>query len=234
MFTIRTYVVKTPRHTVLADTCFGNDKTRKTLAHGHMRKDPYLERLAAAGVKPEQVDYVFCTHLHLDHVGWNTRLENGRWVPTFPRARYLFGKKEWEHWSQAPATAFNHDAIQDSVRPIVEAGRAVMVDSGHAIEDGMEVIPLPGHTPGHAGLRLKSQGKQAVMTGDMMHHALQVCEPKWDIGVATLPDLSVKVRTEFLRQHADTDVLVLAAHFPPPKGVHVVSKNKGFRVKVNA
>ncbi len=147
---IHTFVVRTPHHTILVDTCIGNDRQREVPLWTNMQ-NPYLDRLARAGVNPEAVDYVFCTHLHVDHVGWNTHLENGRWVPTFPNARYLFHQREWEHWS-ASTDEHQKQVMQDSVLPIVEAGLAERVASDHVIVEGLRLEPTPGHTPGHLSL----------------------------------------------------------------------------------
>ena len=232
ILTFRSYVVRTRHHTILVDTCWGNDKGRQSRAMGHMLKTSYLRDLEAAGVSPETVDFVFCTHMHVDHVGWNTRLENGRWVPTFPKAKYLFGRREWDHWKDVQEGAFGKDAIADSVVPVIEAGQALFVDDGYAIEDGVRAEPLPGHTPGHAGLHLASKGKEAVLSGDMMHHALQVGEPGWNIGVCTDPAQAIVTRRGFLDRYADTDVLVLTAHFPGSSGGRIVRAGDGYRFKV--
>ncbi|PYN05883.1 MAG: hypothetical protein DME02_18035 [Candidatus Rokuibacteriota bacterium] len=166
---IHTFVVRAPGLTVLVDTCVGNDKDRGGRQPFHMMRTTFLDDLRVAGVAPESVDVVICTHLHVDHVGWNTRLDNGRWVPTFPRARHLFARREWEHWSSErdeDTTRIMHD----SVTPVLDAGLATLVEMDHRISDEIWLEPTPGHTPGHASVRLRSRDADAVITGDLMHH----------------------------------------------------------------
>ncbi len=214
---IHSYVLRTPWHTVVIDTCVGNDKPRNGHQPWHMRRGPYLADLAAVGVKPEDVDLVICTHLHVDHVGWNTRLENGRWVPTFPRARYLFAREEFEFWKRESETGREeYGLIEDSVLPIVNAGLAELVASDHVIDDRLRFEPSPGHTPGHVCVRLTTPAGHAIFTGDMMHRPIQVAEPDWNSRFCRDQDLARKTRRAFLERHADADVVILAAHFPVP------------------
>src|SRR5690349_3294780 len=174
---IQTWIVRTPEHTVLVDTGVGNDKERGDNALWNRRSGGFLDDLRAAGVTPEQVDLVLCTHLHVDHVGWNTRLVNGRWVPTFPRARYLFPGEEWEFWKyEEQAGREKSGCIADSVVPVVEAGQAVMVSSTHQIDRWLAYEPWVGHTPGHAAVRVHTSAGDAVFSGDLMHRVVQVAE----------------------------------------------------------
>ena len=212
---IQSYVLRTPWHTVVIDTCVGNDKPRNGVPAWHMRRGTYLSDLAAAGVKPEDVDMVICTHLHVDHVGWNTRLEGGRWVPTFPRARYVIVREEFEFWKREGETGREEfGLIDDSVMPVVEAGMADLVASDHVIDDRLRLEPAPGHTPAHVCVRLTTPAGQAIFTGDMMHRAIQVAEPEWNSRFCDDAELARKTRRGFLERHADADVIVLAAHFP--------------------
>ncbi len=231
LLVVRSYVVRTSRHTILVDTCFGNDKERATSPMANMLATDYLAKLKAAGVQPESVDFVMCTHLHLDHVGWNTRIENGRWVPTFPNAKYLFAQKDWDHWDKGRKDLRGQDAIEDSVRPVVDAGQAVFVEGGYAIGDEAVVEPLPGHTPGHSGLHLSSNGKEAIMTGDLMHHAVQIAEPGWATTADIDPEMGTASRRALLDRYSDTDVLVIAAHFPDPVAGHIVSVGDTWELK---
>ena len=208
---IQTFVVRTPRHTILVDTCVGNDKNRAGNPLWHRRDGPYLDELARAGATPEAVDYVLCTHLHVDHVGWNTRFVDGRWSPTFPRAKYVFAGDEWEYWRHERDLC-----IADSVVPVVEAGQAMLVDSRHAVDPWLAFEPSPGHTPGHVCVRLSTSGGQAVFTGDLMHRTVQVAEPQWSSRFCYDPKQAAATRREFVERHADSGVLVLAAHFPRP------------------
>jgi len=212
---IQSYVLRTPWHTVVIDTCVGNDKPRNGVPAWHMRRGTYLSDLAAAGVKPEDVDMVICTHLHVDHVGWNTRLEGGRWVPTFPRARYVIVREEFEFWKREGETGREEfGLIDDSVMPVVEAGMADLVASDHVIDDRLRLEPAPGHTPAHVCVRLTTPAGQAIFTGDMMHRPLQVAEPEWNSRFCDDAELARKTRRGFLERHTDADVIVLAAHFP--------------------
>jgi glyoxylase-like metal-dependent hydrolase (beta-lactamase superfamily II) len=219
---IQTYIVRTPEHTVLVDTGVGNDKAREENALWHRRRGSYLDDLAAAGVVPEQVDVVVCTHLHVDHVGWNTRLVDGRWVPTFPNATYLFVGEEWEYWRWE-----KDECIRDSVQPVVEAGKAQLVAHDHVIDRWLRFESAPGHTPGHACLRLTTRAGEAVFTGDLMHRVVQVAEPQWSSRFCYDPRAAAATRKAFLERHADSVILVLAAHFPHPG--YVVRHNGGYR-----
>jgi glyoxylase-like metal-dependent hydrolase (beta-lactamase superfamily II) len=226
---IHTFVVRTSHHTILVDTCIGNDRSRDIPLWTNMRTD-YLGNLAAAGVNPHEVDYVFCTHMHVDHVGWNTRLDNGQWVPTFPNATYLFHQKEWEFW-RATEEANQAQVVKDSLLPIMDAGLAKMVDDDYVIEDGIRLEPTPGHTPGHCSVHLGAQGDDAVITGDMIHHPSQVVEPQWTTRACWNRELSAKTRTEFVQRYADTSTVILGTHFAPPTAIHIVSQGDGFRVR---
>jgi len=219
---IQTYLVKTPEHTIVIDTCVGNDKRREGSALWHMRAGGYLDDLAAAGVTPEQVDFVVCTHLHVDHVGWNTRLVDGRWVPTFPRARYIVVGEEWEYWRHE-----KDDCIADSVVPVVEHGQVDLVDSDHALGRWLRFEPSPGHTPGHVSVRLETSAGRAVFSGDLMHRVVQVAEPQWSSIFCADPARAAATRRDFVERYADSGVLVLAAHFPRPG--YIVREDGGTR-----
>jgi glyoxylase-like metal-dependent hydrolase (beta-lactamase superfamily II) len=168
--------------------------------------------------------------MHVDHVGWNTHLKDGKWVPTFPNAKYLFHETEWDYWKQT--TDENQAAVmQDSVLPIVDAGLAVMVQEDHVIEEGLSLEPTPGHTPGHCSVHLTSGGAEAVITGDMMHHPWQIAEPHRTSRVCWNPSIAIQTRKEFVQRYADTPTLILGTHFAPPTAVHIVSQGESFRVR---
>jgi len=234
IMSIHTYVVKTKHHTILVDTCIGNDKERSLFPAWSRMQGPFLQTLEATGAKPEQVDYVLCTHLHVDHVGWNTRWQNGRWEPTFPNAKYLFARKEWEFWKNEYESGreAGDGSIADSVLPIVEAGKAVLVEGDHAIDDQVWLEPTPGHTPGHVCVHVKGGGKEAIMTGDMMHHPVQTAEPQWSSGFCTDPKQSAATRRAFLERNADNGKVILAAHFATPTAGYIVPSGKTWRLKV--
>lgn len=214
---IQTFVVRTPEHTVLIDTGVGNDKMRTANPLWNQRHSSYLDDLRAAGVAPEQVDYVLCTHLHVDHVGWNTRLCEGRWVPTFPRAKYVMCGEEWQFWKyETEAGREEYGCIADSVLPVMEAGQAVLADDDYTIGDFLRFEPSRGHTPGHVSVRLITSAGQAVFSGDLMHRTVQVAEPQWSSCFCYDRARAAKTRREFIERHADSRTLILPAHFPRP------------------
>ena len=230
---IQSFLIKTPRHTILVDACGGNDKNRSR-PHFHQQHWPWLETLAAAGAAPEDIDFVLCTHMHVDHVGWNTRLENGRWVPTFPNARYIFARTEWEHWQKLAAETDlprTGNYIEDSVLPIVEAGRADLVETDHVISDGIWLDPLTGHSPGAVGLHLSSGGDDAVLCGDMMHHMIQCRLPDWSTNFCTDREAARTTRRAFLERYADTGTVIYPAHFPAPTGGRIEGASEGFNFR---
>ena len=185
---VHAFIVESEGKTIVVDTCVGNDKPRD-VKNWNMRKGRFLEDLALAGFPRERIDTVLCTHLHVDHVGWNTMLKDGKWVPTFPKARYLIGRKEWAHWKDE-ADGPDRAVRNDSVRPIVYAGLADFVDSDHKITPEVWLEPTPGHTPGHVSVRISSKGEDAVITGDLMHHPVQCAEPAWASNFDVDADLS--------------------------------------------
>jgi glyoxylase-like metal-dependent hydrolase (beta-lactamase superfamily II) len=179
VLSMHSWIVNTEHHTLLIDACIGNDKERLPRAHWHRRQGDFLQRMAALGFQPQDIDLVMCTHMHADHVGWNTVLKDGRWVPTFPNAQYLFSQREYEH-----ASTFQHpnpimrQAFNDSVLPVVESGQALMIQDGHEVDDMFTVQLAPGHTPGNAMLHLHTPSQEAVFVGDVIHHPLQVYHPE--------------------------------------------------------
>ena len=233
---IQSYVIKTSHHTILVDTCVGNHKSRPARPSWHMQNSPFIEELASVGVHPEEVDFVLCTHLHVDHVGWNTKLLDGRWVPTFPNAKYIFSRNEFELWAaryEKGETVPVPLVYEDSVLPNVEAGQAIIVEDTHQIDDGMWLEPAPGHTPGHVMLNLKSGEETALMSGDVIHHPLQLIRPEWSSRACEDPHLSAVSRTKMLERVADTNTLLCPAHFGSPTMGHVISHaTDGFRYRL--
>ena len=233
---IQSYVIKTSHHTILVDTCVGNHKSRPARPSWHMQNSPFIEELASVGVRPEEVDFVLFTHLHVDHVGWNTKLLDGRWVPTFPNAKYIFSRNEFELWAaryEKGETVPVPLVYEDSVLPIVEAGQAIIVEDTHQIDDGMWLEPAPGHTPGHVMLNLKSGEETALMSGDVIHHPLQLIRPEWSSRACEDPHLSAVSRTKMLERVADTNTLLCPAHFGSPTMGHVISHaTDGFRYRL--
>ena len=224
----QSYIVKTPHHTILIDSCIGNDKPRSNRPAWNMKTDDaYMRALAAAGFSVGDIDYVMCTHLHVDHVGWNTRLENGRWVPTFPKARYVFDRTEFDYWAATNAKA-EVPPFADSVLPVVEADRAEIVRNDFAIGDHTRILPTPGHTPGHVAFTFGRGKDDAVFSGDLMHSPIQTLypelSPKFDVDQAQ----AAKTRRSFLERYCDTDTLCCTAHFPSPSSGRIKRKGNGF------
>ena len=226
---IHSFVIRTPHHTIVVDTCIGNGRKRDVPLWAHMQSN-YLQNLIASGVNPEEVDYVFCTHMHVDHVGWNTRLQDGRWVPTFPNAKYLFHRKEWEYWKETEDEN-QAEVIRDSLLPIIEARLSEMVEEPFSIGDEVSLEPSPGHTPGHCCVRLDSKGHSGVITGDMIHHPSQIAEPQWCARVDWDQELGMKSRMAFIEKYTDTETLILGTHFAPPTALYIVSEGGSFRVR---
>lgn len=224
----QSYVVKTPHHTILIDSCIGNDKPRPQRPKWNMKTDDtYMRALAAAGISVGDIDYVMCTHLHVDHVGWNTRLENGRWVPTFPKAKYVFGRTEFDFWIETHAKT-PVPAIGDSVMPIVEAKRHEVVADDHAIGDHLRILPTPGHTPGHSAFRLGKGKDEAVFSGDLIHSPLQALYPELSMKFDVDQVVAGTTRRSFLERYCDTDTLCCTAHFPSPSVGRIRRKGSGF------
>ncbi len=224
----QSYIVKTPHHTILIDSCIGNDKPRPSRPKWDMKTDDiYMRGLAAAGFSVANIDFVMCTHLHVDHIGWNTRLHDGRWVPTFPNARYVFGKTEFDYWIEQNAKT-PVPAIVDSVLPIVEDNRSEIVSSDFAIGDHARILPTPGHTPGHVAFTLGRGKDDAVFSGDLMHTPLQARYPEISMKFDVDPAEAAKTRRGFLERYCDTDTLCCTAHFPSPSGGKIRRAGNGF------
>jgi len=230
IFCFQSYLVVTPHHKILIDTCVGNDKERPGRGNWHQNKSTrYMDALGAAGFGVNDIDAVMCTHLHVDHVGWNTKLQNGQWVPTFPNARYLFSDRELEYW-----TARNAEnpigPMVDSVLPIVAAGRADLVRSDAAFGDHIRLQPTPGHTIDHFAVQIgRGTHTDAVVTGDLIHSPLQARYPELQMRVDFDPAQAVVSRRAFLEQYCDTATLCCMAHFPSPSVSRVKRWGDGFR-----
>jgi len=230
MLCIQSYIVKTPHHTIMIDSCVGNHKPRPTRPFWNMMNtDRYEKNLAAAGFSVNDIDFVMCTHLHTDHVGWNTRLENGRWVPTFPKARYVFSDRELEFWTRRekddPSVC---PWITDSVLPIVAANRVDVVKSAHAFNDLMTLIPTPGHTIDHYSVHVGKSGADAVVTGDMIHSPLQARYPELGMMADWDSKIAGQSRRQLFGRFCDTSTLMCTAHFPSPSTARVVRHKDAF------
>jgi glyoxylase-like metal-dependent hydrolase (beta-lactamase superfamily II) len=224
---IHAFVIESQGKVIVVDTCVGNDKPRDVKTW-NMRKGRFLEDMMEAGFPRERVTTVLCTHLHVDHVGWNTLLKDGRWVPTFPNARYLIGRREWDYWkneAEGPDRAIR----DDSVRPILDAGLADLVESDHRITPEVFLEPTPGHTPGHVSVRISSKGENAVITGDLMHHPVQCAETQWASNFDVSPDAARATRRAFLERYKGGGTLVLGTHFAAPTAGRLTADGQAYR-----
>ena len=224
---IHAFVIESQGKVIVVDTCIGNDKPRD-VKNWNMRKGRFLEDMAEAGFPRERVTTVLCTHLHVDHVGWNTMLKDGQWVPTFPNARYLIGRKEHEYWS-THAAGSDHAIQSDSVRPILDAGLADLVESDFKMTQEVFLEPTPGHTPGHVSVRISSKGQDAVITGDLMHHPVQCAEAGWASNFDVDADQARATRRRFLEGCRAGNTLVLGTHFATPTAGRVVPDGPAYR-----
>ena len=224
---VQSWIVETPTNRIIVDTCIGNGKANRSVPVWNNLDKPFLNDLAAAGYPADTIDTVLCTHLHVDHVGWNTKLKDGKWVPTFTNARYLFGKTEYDHWA-AHSPAGEHKAVfEDSVQPIVDAGRADLIGSDHRIGDEVSLIATPGHSPGHMSVLIKSDGQQALLTGDVAHHPCQMAHLDWSSTADSDPVQSIEARKMLFSRFADTPTLVFGGHYDPG---HIMRDGNAFRL----
>ena len=216
--------------TILVDSCDGNHKNR-SLPEVHQLNQPYLENLARAGFRPEDIDLVMCTHLHFDHVGWNTYRDpaTGTFQPTFPNARYLFGRKEYAAWQNV----LRHDGVHtdghlvECVDPIVELGLADFIEGDHRICAEVSCEPSHGHTPGHVHVRIDSKGQSAVITGDLMHHPMQCAMPERTATFDMDKDAGRATRVGFVEKYKDSGTVVIGAHFAGSTAGHITTHGEG-------
>ena len=214
---MHSYVFRTGGRTVLIDACVGNDKPGRRREYWRGGRWPFLENLAAAGFAPDDVDLVLITHLHVDHVGWNTRLVDGCWEPTFPNARYLFSEPD------LAALRAKHGAgdgqyvhvFEDSVKPVLDAGLAEPVGPDHDVGGGIRFEPAPGHTPGQVNVRISDDGAEALATGDVFHHPVQAAFPGWNSAACEHASGARETRRRLFEREAGRGTLILPAHFPP-------------------
>ncbi len=222
---VQGFLLKTPSHNILVDSCVGNHKNNPNDPDWHQRSDGrFMAALAAASIGVEDIDYVLCTHLHIDHIGWNTRLEDGRWVPTFPNASYLMPAADEDVQRSRGSPAYS-----ESVLPVIEAGQAELVSAGHMLGDHVTLVPTPGHTAGHVSVMVKSRDREAVITGDAIHSTAQCWHPDWHFKYDADPDLAVTSRRQLLEQCAASNCVVLGSHFALPSLGRIKAEKAAFR-----
>ncbi len=235
---IHSLVVDTPGAKLVVDTCIGNGRNREPFSIMSNLATAYLEDMISAGYHPDSINYVLCTHLHLDHVGWNTRLVNGKWVPTFPKASYLMDKKDIALYGAIDE--HNKDAFMqmqrrtfaDSVQPVFDAGLAKPVEGPAEVCDGVRLVPTPGHTPGHFSVLIESKGEKALITGDFMHHPIQFHDPELSISADADNDAAIATRRRVFAEYADTPTLIIGTHFAGPTAGKLVRDGDGYRLNV--
>jgi glyoxylase-like metal-dependent hydrolase (beta-lactamase superfamily II) len=223
---------KTGSRRILVDTCLGNDKENRRIPTWNKLQTSFLADLAAAGYPRETIDTVVCTHLHVDHVGWNTMLVERRWIPTFPNARYLMGRVEYAHWTQQHEREDMAAILADSVAPVWNAGLVDLVETDHLICEEISLVPTPGHTPGHVSVRIASGGEEALITGDFMHHPCQIARPEWSSTADSDPALAQQTRERMLTGLADRPTLVIGTHFAGRTAGRIVRDGNAYRLAV--
>jgi glyoxylase-like metal-dependent hydrolase (beta-lactamase superfamily II) len=234
---IHALVVEAPGRRIVVDTCLGNDKEGRRIPTWNKLNLPFLADLAAAGFARESIDTVLCTHLHVDHVGWNTMLVDGpnaakTWVPTFPQARYLMGRVEFDHWRAQHKRSDMAAVFADSVKPVHDAGLVDLVETDHRICDEISLVPTLGHTPGHVSVKIASRGEEALITGDFMHHPCQIAHPEWSSLADNDPDMAHQTRNRMLAELSARPVLVIGTHFAGATAGRIVKDGDAYRMDV--
>lgn len=230
---VHALVVEAPGRRIIVDTCIGNDKPRAIPTWSHLQTS-FLADLAAAGFTPDSIDTVLCTHLHVDHVGWNTMLVDGAWVPTFRNARYLIGRTEFDHWraEDEGAADVSQSPFHDSVKPVFDAGLVDLVETDHQVCPEVSLEPTLGHTPGHVSIRIRSEGQDALITGDFTHHPCQLAHPEWASSADYDQAASTATRHRMYEDLAGSNTLVIGTHFAAPTAGRVVRDGAAWRLEV--
>ena len=235
---IHSLIVETPTHKLVVDTCIGDGRDRMPMEGMHMLSTNYMRDMQAEGYQPEDMDFVLCTHLHVDHVGWNTRLIDGKWVPTFPNAKYIMGKKDLDFWGSIDADTdidfmqVQRQVFEDSLMPVINAGLAQPVEAPEVVCDGVRLISTPGHTPGHVSVVLESAGETGLITGDFIHHPIQFHDPTLVSPFDVDNEMAIQTRRKIFGEYADTPTLIIGTHFAGPTAGTLVSENGTYRLKV--
>jgi glyoxylase-like metal-dependent hydrolase (beta-lactamase superfamily II) len=232
ILSFQAFVVKAGGRRIMVDTCIGNDRQRQFGVFNNMQTS-FLEDIAAVGCPAESIDTVLCTHLHFDHTGWNTRLVDGKWVPTFPNARYLIARGEYEDLKHAMAHGGHYTGhVPDSVQPVLDAGLVDFIDYDHQVTPEIRLFPTPGHTAGHCSVHISSEGQDAVITGDLMHHPVQCAEPDREGNFDGDKPMACRTRREFLERFCDGRSLVIGSHFPEPTAGKLARDGAGWKLEV--
>lgn len=235
---IHSLIVETPTHKLVVDTCIGDGRDRMPMEGMHMLSTNYMRDMQAEGYEPEDMDFVLCTHLHVDHVGWNTRLVDGKWVPTFPNAKYIMDKKDLDFWGSIDADTdidfmqVQRQVFEDSLMPVINAGLAQPVDAPSIICEGVRLISTPGHTPGHVSVVLESEGQTGLITGDFIHHPIQFHDPALVSPFDVDNEMAIETRRRIFGEYADTPTLIIGTHFAGPTAGTLVTENGTYRLKV--
>jgi glyoxylase-like metal-dependent hydrolase (beta-lactamase superfamily II) len=235
---IHSLIVETPTHKLVVDTCIGDGRDRMPMEGMHMLSTNYMRDMQTEGYQPEDMDFVLCTHLHVDHVGWNTRLVDGKWVPTFPNAKYIMDKKDLDFWGSIDADTdidfmqVQRQVFEDSLMPVINAGLAQPVDAPSIICEGVRLISTPGHTPGHVSVVLESEGQTGLITGDFIHHPIQFHDPALVSPFDVDNEMAIETRRRIFGEYADTPTLIIGTHFAGPTAGTLVTENGTYRLKV--
>lgn len=226
---VQAFLVEVGGKKILVDSCCGDGRNRPGLPEWGNMQTGFMERFKQVW-QPEDVGFVICTHMHFDHVGWNTTLVDGKWTPTFPNAQYIFSEREFNYWNSKPEKEMEDDRMgfAESVLPVYEAGLAKLVPDDYRVTDEVSLIPTPGHTPGHIAVLVESDGQSAVISGDALHHPCQIAHPEWGTPFDTDTEQANKSRRELLERFADTDTLFIGAHFAEPIAGKIVRDGEGF------
>ena len=226
---IQALLVESKGQKIIVDTCVGNDKERDMPAWNQL-DGPFLKDIKDAGFPREEVDLVVCTHLHIDHVGWNTMKVDGEWVPTFPNATYLFAQKDYDFWSAQTDDPGHVAVFGDSVTPVFEAGLVKLVEMDHSFTPEVRFLPTAGHTPGHCSVAISSGSEEALITGDIMHHPSQLAHPEWCCSFDVDRKQATQTRHDFLDRYCDSGIPVIGTHWGGPPSVKITRKGGCCRI----
>ena len=226
IMSIHALVIDTGKNKIIVDTCIGNDKQRNIPSWSNLQTN-FLNDLEKAGYKRESIDVVMCTHLHVDHVGWNTMLVNDEWVPTFPNARYLIAEEEWKYWDVNENEDLYGQVIADSIRPVIEAGMVDFVKDDFCLCKEVSLISTPGHTPGHVSVLIESKENSALITGDFIHHPVQMTKTNWCSPADYDQKLAQFTRETLMQRYANKDILIIGTHFATPSVGYIKLNDSG-------